>query len=366
MIRFATGLEYIFFYYNVLLLITVIFCFVLITKKDVSNFNPKVSSFIGFILFVLLVFYMGFRPNSYVFGDMPTYAHSFELAKSGWNNKLSGRDVLFDSLITFCAQTTTVEGFFFIVTLIYLVPCLLVSRKFFKQYWFLGFLMLWTSLSFWSYGTNGLRNGMATSIFMLAFVFDSKLIRIALMLAAVNMHKSLMLPTAAYILTLVFSNTTLLIRLWLLCIPLSFVAGGIFESIFSSIGFGDIDQRMSVYTNSAAIMEYNTGFRIDFLLYSGTAIFAGWYYTEKLNYTDKLYKTLFNIYIITNAFWVLVIRAPFSNRFAYLSWFLMGFVIVYPLLKHKLIKNQLAKIGMIILANYAFTYTLLVILGKGV
>lgn len=365
MIKFVTGIQYVFFYYNILLLITVIFCFAFIAKKNIDTFSPKISSFIGFILFVLLVCYMGFRPNSYVFGDMSTYAHSFELAKSGWGTNMTGRDVLFDSLIIFCAKTTTVEGFFFIITLIYLIPCLLVSRKFFKEYWFLGFLMLWTSMSFWSYGTNGLRNGMATSMFLMAFVFDIQLIRIALMIAAINMHKSLILPTSAYLLTLFFSNTALLIRLWILSIPLSFIAGSVFESIFSSIGFGDIDQRMGVYTNNTMTMEYNSGFRIDFLIYSATAIFAGWYYTEKLKYTDKLYKTIFNIYIITNAFWVLVIRAPFSNRFAYLSWFLMGFVIIYPLLKHKLVKNQLTKIGMIILANYAFTYILLVVLGKG-
>lgn len=366
MMNLVSGLQYVLFYYNSLLLITVIFCFAFIAKKDIEGFNPGVTSFIGYILFVLLVFYMGFRPDSYIFGDMSTYAHSFELAKSGWTSKLTGRDILFDSLITLCARTTTVEGFFFIVSLIYLIPCLLISRKFFKEYWFIGFLMLWTSMSFWSYGTNGLRNGMATSIFLMAFVFDSRLLRIGMMIAAISMHKSLILPTGAYIMTLFFSNTSLLIRLWLLAIPLSFIAGGVFESIFSSVGFGDIEERMGAYTGGGLLdMEYNSGFRVDFLLYSATAIFAGWYYTEKLKYKDTMYQTLYNMYLVTNTFWVLVIRAPFSNRFAYLSWFLMGFVIIYPLLKHKLVKNQLAKIGGIILANYAFTYILLVVLRKG-
>lgn len=361
MINFATGLAYVLFHFNALLLITVVFCISLITKKDISKYRPEVSSVIGFFLFFLLLFYMGYRPISYVFGDMGTYAHSFNLAKSSWSYALEGRDVIFDALIVFCAQYTSVENFFLIVDVIYLVPYLLVCRKFFKKYWFIAFLVMWTSLSFWTYGTNGLRNGMATSIFLLAFMFNNKILRIAVMVLAIGMHKSLILPTASYIITLFFSNSTLLLRFWLLCIPLSFVAGGVFESMFAAIGFGGLDRRMSMYINSYSQIEYNTGFRIDFLLYSAAPIYAGWYYIEKLKLKDNLYKTIFNIYIIANAFWLLVIRAPFSNRFAYLSWFLMGFVLVYPLLKFRLMKNQATVLGVIILLNYLFTYYLLVI-----
>lgn len=365
MIKFATGLQYVSFYYNVLLLITFITCLILISKKDIERFNPKISSFVGLILFVLLLLYMGLRPNSYVFGDMSNYIHNFTLVQNNWESRLSGREWLWDVLIKFLARTTDATGFIFGIACVYLIPCLIVAKKFFKQYWFIGFLMMWTSFSFWTYGTNGLRNGMGTSVFLLAFAFDHKLLRLFIMFCAIGLHSSLMLPTAAYLLTLVFNNSILLLRLWMLAIPLSLVAGGVFESIFSSIGFGSIDQRMGVYTNNSTQWEYNTGFRIDFLLYSATAVFAGWYYTEKLKFNDKLYVTMYNVYLICNAFWILVIRAPFSNRFAYLSWFLMAVVIIYPLLKNKLVPNQAMKIGLIILANYAFTYTLLVLLGKG-
>ncbi len=365
MIQFATGLAYVSFYYNIVLLITFVFALVLISKKEIDNFNPKISSFIGLILATLLLFYIGLRPQSYVFGDMTTYVHSFNLAKSGWENQLADRDLLFGMLLDFAVKFSDVEGFFLMSAIIYVVPCFLVSRKFFGQYWFVGFMMLWTSFSFWTYGTNGIRNGMATSIFLLAFLFDNKLLRLGIMIASVYMHKSMILPTAAFVVTMFFNNSILLLRFWLLCIPLSLVAGGVFESIFSSIGFGGIDSRMGVYVNNPTQWEYNTGFRFDFLLYSATAVFAGWYYIEKLNYRDKTYVTMYNIYLIANAFWILVIRAPFSNRFAYLSWFIMGIVIIYPLLKNKLIPMQATKIGLILLANYAFTYTLLVILGKG-
>lgn len=365
MIKFATGAEYVSFYYNALLVITIIFSLVLISKKEIERFNPKISSFIGLILFVLLLLYMGMRPNSYVFGDMSYYVHGFNLVKANIETLFSSREWAWMLLMTNIARTSDWEVFIFVIACIYLIPCLLVSRKFFKQYWFIGFMMLWTSFSFWTYGTNGLRNGMATSIFLMAFIVDNKYLRLGIMYCAIGFHTSLILPTMAYLTTFVFNNSVILLRLWLLSIPLSLVAGSVFESLVGSIGLGGIDQRIGTYSNDPSQWDYNTGFRIDFILYSAAAVYAGWYYIEKLKYTEKTYVTIYNIFLICNAFWILVIRMPFSNRFAYLSWFLMGLVIIYPLLKNKLVPNQALKIGLILLANYAFTYTLLVILGKG-
>ena len=45
-------------------------------------------------------------------------------------------------------------------------------------------------------------------------------------------------------------------------------------------------------------------------------------------FDDKLYKQLFAIYLIVNGFWVLIIRANFNNRFAYLSWFMLAIIIL--------------------------------------
>ncbi|MBN1184997.1 MAG: hypothetical protein JXB49_22115, partial [Bacteroidales bacterium] len=73
-------------------------------------------------------------------------------------------------------------------------------------------------------------------------------------------------------------------------------------------------------------------------------------------FTDKLYVQIFNIYVAANAFWILVIRAAFSNRFAYLSWFLMGIVVFYPFFKRRFFRyQQLVLLGSAI-AYYLFTY----------
>ena len=73
---------------------------------------------------------------------------------------------------------------------------------------------------------------------------------------------------------------------------------------------------------------------------------------------DKTYNLIFNTYVIANSFWVLVIRAEFTNRFAYLSWFLLGLVIVYPYLKAKFFHNQGVVLGKVIAVYFAFTYVM--------
>lgn len=70
------------------------------------------------------------------------------------------------------------------------------------------------------------------------------------------------------------------------------------------------------------------------------------------------------MYCVANAFWVLVINAAFSNRFAYLSWFLMPIVIMYPLFKYKIVPDQYKMIGLVIISYFMFTYLMNVILYK--
>ena len=74
------------------------------------------------------------------------------------------------------------------------------------------------------------------------------------------------------------------------------------------------------------------GFRWDFLLYGSVPILEGIYFVFKRKYNNQFYCILLSTYILTNAFWVLINEVPFSDRFAYLSWFMMPVVIIYPIL----------------------------------
>jgi hypothetical protein len=193
---------------------------------------------------------------------------------------------------------------------------------------------------------------MATSLFLLGLSFNKYKMNVfgigVSFLLATLIHKTLLLPVFAYILTLFFNNPKHYLKFWIICIPLSLVLGNLFSSIFTSLGFGD--ERLDAYLSGGG-----NSFRFDFLIYSGSAVFTGWYFIFKKQFNDKIYYHLFNTYLITNAFWILVIRANFSNRFAYLSWFMMGLVIIYPFIKYPLNKQHI-KIGKVILSYFAFTY----------
>ena len=89
---------------------------------------------------------------------------------------------------------------------------------------------------------------------------------------------------------------------------------------------------------------------------SSFPVFTGWYFIFKKNFNDKFYSHIFNIYLVCNAFWILIIRANFSNRFAYLSWFLMSLIIIYPFLKQQFFKKQELVIAKVTLFYYGFTF----------
>ncbi len=178
------------------------------------------------------------------------------------------------------------------------------------------------------------------------------------LLLSVSFHQSMVLPLAGFAATFIYNKPKVYLIGWFAAIVLSAVMGGFWEDFFSSLGFAD--DRISNYLNGEGDMSQfsKTGFRWDFLLYSSMAVIIGYIYIAKYKFKDEFYYQLYNTYVISNAFWILVIRAAFSNRFAYLSWFLMAVVIFYPLLKSKMFRLQYAKIGYALFFYYSFTYAM--------
>lgn len=124
-----------------------------------------------------------------------------------------------------------------------------------------------------------------------------------------------------------------------------------------NLGLGNDDRFQNYLTSTEFTHQFSrTGFRWDFLLYSALPVAVGYYFIFRRQYKDQFYIWLFNIYLITNSFWILVIRAEFSNRFAQLSWFIMPLVLIYPFFKKQFWIDQEQKIGMAILIFYAFTF----------
>lgn len=331
--------------------------------EDKSNLNRK--RVIGVLLFVFSILFVGLRPVSgQYFGDMARYAMYYRDLIRGYDSS-NIQDYGFLVFLKFTTFFSNHNVFFLLAFLLYAYPLYLCSKKLFQSSWYYSFLILVSSFSFFSYGTNGLRNGIASSIMLLALSYGNKKIVFAILaLLAVSFHKSMLLVVIAYLVTLVFNNSKWILIGWLISIPLSLVMSGFWETFLAENLVTDDKATRYLLNKGMDYVQTNIGFRWDFIAYSASGVFVGWYFIFVKKFDDALYSRLFNIYLICNAVWILIIKVPFSNRFAYLSWFMLGLIIVYPFLKQKFYEeNQHLRLALVMTLYFSFTYLMNVILG---
>jgi hypothetical protein len=77
----------------------------------------------------------------------------------------------------------------------------------------------------------------------------------------------------------------------------------------------------------------------------------------------RVFNILATTYVLANSFWVMVIKAAFSNRFAYLSWFLYPVVLAYAVIRLHIWEDQDKKAGLILVLHAGFTI-IMHLLGK--
>lgn len=311
------------------------------------------------ILFIVLI---GLRPISgRYFGDTINYANDYYLLQNGINT--SGEHTsewLFYWMMSSCASLMNVQYFFLIIEVCYVVPILIVCKRMMRNNTIIAMLFCMGAFSFFTYGTNGIRNGLACSLVLLSFSYilgntKSKIIAGLLCFCAYNIHNSTVLPIICMIASCFYRNTKYIYLFWLGSILISTVAGGVVDTIFSGLGFDDRLKDYLENTDDDALFS-RTGFRWDFLLYSAMPVWLGGYVVFKKKILEKQYLLLLHTYVLSNAFWVMLIHASYSNRFAYLSWFMYPVVLAYPLLKFPIWKNQGNKVGLILFAHVLFTY----------
>lgn len=317
------------------------------------NFIPSL------IISLIFVFWIGNRPISGMyFGDTANYALSYSLIGSEGTVFIDLHVEWFWYFLMLTSKKLglNVHAFFTLIEAGYILSVFWAVKRFMPTNPMLGMLFVFTSLMFFTFGTNGLRNGLACHIILLAmsFFFDDKyIIGAILCLIAFGIHRSTMLPIIGmFVGRFLIKDLKWAIYFWFLSIILSLVLGNTIINFLASLGF---DERLSSYNSSEYKAEFShTGFRWDFLLYSIFPILMGWYVCIKEKIKDDWYKTLCITYTLCNAFWVMVISAAFSNRFAYLSWFMYPIVIAYPLVNLPLWKDQDKKTGIILLAYSGF------------
>lgn len=316
---------------------------------------------LAIIISIVLAIFLGSRPISPLFGDTGAYEWTFRQYQTGDKVYIGDEsEWLWVKFVSICALIMDSRTFFILVDLCYFGFTLWACKKFCPNNVLVAMLFMIGAFSFYTYGTNGIRNGLACSLTLAAISFlcgPNRRILIATVLAfcAINIHNSTLLPiSVAVIAYLWIKNFRYAYLFWVLSILISLTIGGSITSLFESLGFGN---RSSYFTTYDSQQFSHSSFRWDFLVYSMMPILLGYYVVIKKGIEDKQYMLLLNTYTLANAFWVMVIRANFSNRFAYLSWFMYPIVLAYPLLKLDIWGNQQGKrASQIMLAHIAFTW----------
>lgn len=312
-------------------------------------------------LTILLLFFIGLRPITFHFADTVGYAYMYnDMTYESFNSCLQTKDYMFNMLMyIFNKVGLSVHCFFTFIAAIYIGFTAWASQRISKKYAYLIFLSVISSFSFYSYGVNGIRNGMAVTLVMLAMTFieNRKLISLVLLWCAAAIHNSVLLPIVCIIISYLYRNTKFYFFCWLLSIIFVNIDSHSVESFLLNIGFIE-DDRFSKYLvgmNNKNDFAF-TGFRWDFLLYSSVPIIVAYYFNVKKNFQDNLYRLFANTYILANSFWVLVINASFSNRFAYLSWFLYAIVLIYPFITYPDLPSRRKWIVYVLIGNVLFTW----------
>lgn len=324
---------------------------------------------LGLSLAVFVWLWIGTRYKTH-YGDSYLYCHSFESAMNGMNFFTNPKEWVWNYFALLCVATRDITIWYLVIAAFYVggmaFACLTLTPKHF----FVAFVFFLTSSSFFAYGTNGIRNGMATSVTLIGLsiiasnLFKNKnissILGLLIIIISSGIHNSLSLVAATAVLAYFYRDTKIYMYIWIACIFLSFVGSG---PILSVLGHFTDDERLMVYGTGEVsnTMFSKTGFRWDFILYSSVPILLGYFTIIKKHINDNAYTYLLNVYLIANSFWCTINSVSYSNRFAYLSWFMMPILIAYPMIKFNVFKDQGLISGCLMIGftifNLIFGYT---------
>jgi hypothetical protein len=321
---------------------------IIINKKKESSLNPIE---IGFT--IILAFFIGQRPITEAFGDTMVYSYDMEFYRSlTFNFDFLAENLLFDNLFHYMAYIgSSYNTFLTLISFIYFFGIYFSCRKIFKENTFIAFFVYLGGLSTWSYSINGFKNGAAASLMLLAIAYhEKKLLSVLFVFLAWGFHHSMILPVGAYIAMKIVKNPKYYFIFWFFALIMSALHITFFQTLFA--GFSD--ETGSKYLSESG-GSYRTGFRLDFILYSAVPVFFGYRMLYKLKTADEFYQVLMTLFLFTNGIWMLCMYANYTNRIAYLSWFMYPIVLIYPFVNLKYSPKQLIEAKYIIMGHLAIT-----------
>lgn len=339
-------------------LMTLIVCSQYQRRNGLREFKHTTSDVICGILVLFVVLFIGFRPVSgRYFVDMANYVLYYTTFYEGEPFHFDGNagNLLFDNLFAWWGSMRLgYTSFFVFIATIYFGTAYLGIRKLFPNHRLAAYLVFLAALSTFSYGTNGIKAGAAASLFIWAMGYRENLkVCIPLVLLSWVFHHSMIMVVAGFVLILFVKNPKYYFIGWCFCFLMAAAHVSTFQHLFS--GF-TTEHGAEYLLGDGSEDGTKGGFRIDFILYSAMPVLVGWYavFKKKIR-LSALYKDLLNLYLCLNGIWMLCMYANFTNRIAYLSWFLYPIVLIYPFLQEQWGKARYKTFAWVMLGHLSFT-----------
>ena len=340
-------------YYEAVYLIIVFILTLIVSSRYSVTYRDerKESPIRSLLLCAFMILFIGLRPVSPVFVDMMGYYLNWEDWDFGkiafyWDQQ----SLLYDNLrILMSTSQISVDVFILLISIIYFGLMWWSCRRLFPNDTLFAFLVCLAAFSTFSYATNGIKAGSAASIFLLAIAYsDKKVLSFLLALISIGFHHSMIMVVGCYVVVCLINNPKYYFALWVVCLGLAAAHVTFFQSLFNSI----VDEQGQMYLSE---QRFGKGFRLDFIIYSAMPIIVGAYSVFVKKIRSKRYSLLLSLYLLTNSVWLLCMYAEFTNRIAYLSWFLYPVVLIYPFLKENIGPNRYITVRNISFFHIAFT-----------
>lgn len=353
---------YEYFYIFIVLILT------LATVRKYSSFSLERLSYKSketsreLILVVLfMILFIGFRPFSIHFCDMIGYGeamitHAFEYLPITWSG-----NYLFTPLMAFmsshnCSERTPI----LVLAVINIVGSAIACKKLFPNDSLIAFLVVLGSFSAFGKLVNGIKAGCASSLLLCALAYrDNIKISVFFLFLSMGFHHSMQMAIAAYAVAHFYkTNEKTFFYIWGICLLLALAHVQYFQTLFGSM----TDESGAGYLLTS-MEESNfggkTGFRIDFVLFSSVPVIVGYYAIFKEKIQSESYNFILNMYLITNAVWMLCMYAPYTNRIAEISWGIYPFALIYPFLKENWGPSQYVIFKKVVSGNVWFSFLMI-------
>ncbi len=267
--------------------------------------------------------------------DKPRYVSMFH-NRYRWGVQDGYKDMGWMFYVTFCAIIFKNKVFWFFLTTaaVYCFSYFVFANRYFEKKNIYFLIMTMGCLGFVNYATNTIHAGFAIAILILGLASKKKVLMIALLIGSIALHMSMIIPVAGFVAAMIVSEKKWFYAFWTLCFVLAVV--NVDMSPFMDL-ISPIDNRVEYYseTMNRQFSSYKIGFRWDFLIYSVMPLFISTHLVRKHHIEDAFLSKITNMYVFANAVWLLAIRIAFTDRIAYLSWFLIPFITLYPVIKYQ-------------------------------